>query len=79
MQTHGLAGALATSFVQYLIHCHVRAGNHNLAWRINISDEDRVLDRGDSLHDFCDLRFIQPHDGGQTVAIRIEFHHLRCA
>ena len=68
MQAHCLAGALTTSFLQYLIHRDVRAGDYNLAWRIDISNEDRVLDRGHSLDDFRDLSFIQSHDRGETVA-----------
>src|SRR5580658_4760200 len=68
MQAHCLVGPPATSFLQYLIHCHVRAGNDDLAWRVDVSNEDRVLDRGHSLDDFRDLSFIQSHDRGETVA-----------
>src|SRR5271154_1565212 len=79
MEAHCLTGALASSLVQCPVHSRVPTGNHNLARRIDVSNEYRVLDRSYSLHDFRDLRFIQSHDCGETVACRVELHHLLCS
>jgi hypothetical protein len=70
MQSHCLACALAPSLLQCTIHPLVRTGNHNLARRFDVSNEDRVLDRSHSVHDFRELGLIQPYNRGETVTAR---------
>ena len=76
IQPYRLSGALVTGLVECPIHPHMRASDDNLAWRIDICNEYWSLVRTRGLNYFCDLRFTQPHDHGETVGSRTQVRHL---
>src|SRR5208282_5739156 len=52
----------------------VRAGDYDLTWRINISDEHRGLVRRRSLNDLRDLTFIQANNRHSKLGISTSNH-----